>query len=157
LITTGSILASAVICVVLAILSGHLNLKPQCEARDTQIPTVPVYPNSILVAEQFAFDDPTFAEYRYTYETSDPLPSVSEYYEERGSCFTPTSCGGEASPFGVYDVDLEASGDEGNPYITPAPPSSVQFEGNENISTHIYISVRWDRCSPGWRDGSVED
>ncbi len=157
----GIIAALVFIYAAWLIIVGGFRPRLNCRARDTQIPSVPVYPNSTPVAEEFVFDAFSFGEYHYTYETRDPLPLVSQYYEEKGRCLRQNDCSGKATPFGTYNVVLRTPGEENNPYITPAPPqpaSSVQLEENENPGTRILITISWDRCYPGWMwdEGSVE-
>lgn len=118
------------ICCVLGIFVIYRVLRPSFCLETGQLPTGPVYPNSVLVLR-----DPNLSYWPYAtdyYFSTDDGDRIIDYYQRIAGCYgieSDITCVGKSTPTGEFTVYIKR-------FLLP--PS------NEEISYRIYYN--WDSC-----------
>jgi hypothetical protein len=119
--------------VVLGITACSVGFLGDCSTRNTTIPQVPIYPESVLV-ETLDESIPSRGDIWYTYQVQETPENVADFYGSMGTCAiglrnSRLNCWGQADPLGLYNVTIEFDSDASTDYI---------------------ISIAWDKSTSDW-------
>jgi hypothetical protein len=121
------------VMVILWMTACSAQLRTDCNARNTTIPIVPIYPESTLI-EIVDYSIPGRGEIWYTYRAQETPENIAAYYRATATCSSGLRnnrllCWGQAEPFGNYDIFIDY--------------------GNGVLTTYL-ITIVWDKCTSGW-------